>query len=442
MKKILLYTLAFAVALNFQACKNEEDDIFDDSAANRMTKACAEYQKRFAASPGGWSMQYYPTNDIEAPLGSGYLLLADIKSDGTVRFAMNNEMTGYVYDEDTSLWEMVRDTGPVISFSTYNNVLHWFSDPAIYDTGNGYYGDYEFVVIDLPEDGNTAMLKGKKRGVYVKMTKLPEGTDFEAYLEDVNKQQSTFFSATAPNKLLLTLGESPMYVELMPTMIPNIYPVGKDNIANESYHPCMLVKDGEDYVLRFRDVVKIDTVENTTQELVWNESAGMFIDVEDPTCTLTGEPVAPFFNNTLTITQKAWQWDAKSEMSASVAQILSNIDDQFKAVNKNYSLSYIQLKVKNEFTQMIIGYKTSKTATSKVAYNFQAQPTEGGITMSYVGPEATAGANILAKVPAIQNMIDVLAGGLNVATVNPLNLTNVKLTSTANAEDWFVTTYK
>ena len=73
----------------------------------------------------------------------------------------------------------------MLSFSTYNDILHYFSDPAIYDQGNGLSGDYEFVMVDVPEDHQTIMLKGKKRGTYVRLTRLPDGTDFETYLKDV-----------------------------------------------------------------------------------------------------------------------------------------------------------------------------------------------------------------------------------------------------------------
>ncbi|MBQ0063704.1 MAG: DUF4302 domain-containing protein [Prevotella sp.] len=443
MKKILLYTLAFAVIFNFSACKNEEDDIFDDSAANRITKAINQYKERFASSPGGWTMEYYPTNGLEYPTGSGYLLLADIKKDGTVRFAINNDATGYEYYEDTSLWEMIRDTGPVISFSTYNEVLHMFSDPAIYDTGNGLEGDYEFVVIDLPEDGNTAMIKGKKRGVYVRMTKLPAGTDYRAYLEDVNEKQAELFSATAPNKLLMTLGEDSMYVEQMSTMIPNIYPVSGDAIANESYHPCILLNVDGKYVLRFRAEVEIDGVETTEQEFIWNPELRMFVGVNDETCTLQGENPVDFFKKALEGGSRAWQWDMKSNMSAPVSAILDNINNQFIAVNKNYSLSYIQLKFKSGQCQMVLGYKTSKTATTKVAYNFDYSSNADGVALSYTGPETTAGENILKRVTAIQDMINVLNGSLTVkASDAPLDYTNLKLIPSAKADDWFDVTYK
>lgn len=92
---------------------------------------------------------------------------------------------------------------------------------------------------------------------------------------------------------------------------------------------------------------------------------------------------------------------------------------------------------------MVLGYKTSKTATTKVAYNFDYSSNADGVALSYTGPETTAGENILKRVTAIQDMINVLNGSLAVkASDAPLDYTNLKLIPSAKADDWFDVTYK
>ena len=70
MKKILSISLILAAALAFTSCVKEEEDIFDKSAAERLNEASDLYSKRLMASPNGWAMQLYPTNEATAILCS------------------------------------------------------------------------------------------------------------------------------------------------------------------------------------------------------------------------------------------------------------------------------------------------------------------------------------------------------------------------------------
>ena len=162
MKKILSITLCFTAMLAFTACQSEEDDLFDSSAAERLAASKVTYTQRLPQATAGWAMEYYPTNGGSWPRGNGYLILAQFNKDLSVRMAMmNEEMSDGLYMEDTSLWEVISDQGPVLSFNSYNKCLHSFADPAIYETGLGLEGDYEFEIINLPENAEFAMLKGK-----------------------------------------------------------------------------------------------------------------------------------------------------------------------------------------------------------------------------------------------------------------------------------------
>ena len=75
MNKIFSCILIFATVFGLSSCKNEEDDIFNASAAERLNAASDLYSARLTAQPNGWAIQYYPTYDDEAPNGKGYLIL-------------------------------------------------------------------------------------------------------------------------------------------------------------------------------------------------------------------------------------------------------------------------------------------------------------------------------------------------------------------------------
>jgi hypothetical protein len=65
MNKILSASILLTGALALASCAGEEENLFDKSAAERLNETSAIYTSRLEASPGGWVMEYYPTNDEE-----------------------------------------------------------------------------------------------------------------------------------------------------------------------------------------------------------------------------------------------------------------------------------------------------------------------------------------------------------------------------------------
>ena len=433
--------IAVTMCISLSGCKNEEDDLFDKSAIERLDESKDIFTKRFSSSPGGWAMEYYPTTGLSAPTGTGYLLLADIRSDGTVTIGMDNEYSGG-YFESSSLWKIITDTGPVISFSTYNECLHFFSDPAIYKLGEGFGGDYEFIIIDMPENAEIATIKGKKSGSYVRMTRLPEGTVFKDYLADVNNFIAEYFPSEAPNMLVLDLNGEKRYMRNSYSTIPNIYPMKGDSIADESYHPFMITKRNDNYFLRFKNSFNVKgEKESTVQEFVWDAEQQYFKGSDNESCSIASEVPADFFCNTMNPAKNtAWQWDLKSTMSETVSSIVNNMNSQFKKVNKNYSLSFLQLvPIDKKSCQFVVAYKTSKTATVKTYYNFDFEQLGDNVKFTYTGAYNTGAENIKAKVTAIQDMIDILNCDILVDdTGNPFNLKEIKLAPASKLDNWFV----
>ena len=88
MKKIFYFTLALALAAGVSSCKNEEDDIFDDTAANRLEQYKKDYANVFTDKGGKWALEYFA--NTEEP---GYVFVVTFDKNGSVEVAGNNKWT-------------------------------------------------------------------------------------------------------------------------------------------------------------------------------------------------------------------------------------------------------------------------------------------------------------------------------------------------------------
>lgn len=242
MKKIfsVLFGSAFIVA-SFTSCSNEEADIWNESSIERLEDTQDNYGSVFMSAENGWEMQYFPTAG-----SSGYTMVLKFDTNGSVVAAMNNRWTNDRYvKSEPSTWKINIDNGPVLSFDSYNSVIHVFSDPkeipgTSYRDGLGMEGDYEFIVItDLIEnpDAEVITLKGKKRGTYAYLSRIPAGVDWEQYIDDIAEMRNEMV-VNNPSPLALTVNgkEYNMWYKKANDQF-NIVEVGGDTISMEKlYH--------------------------------------------------------------------------------------------------------------------------------------------------------------------------------------------------------------
>lgn len=176
MKKVFLYmALAFAT-LGVQSCLHDNDDVFDQSAAERIDAAVANAKSVLTSAQNGWKFEYY--------LGSkyaygGYNFLAKFGTDGKAH------VSGEIAPSDmvtVSSWDVIKDQGPVLTFDTYNTIMHELAQP-MQNPVDGYEGDYEFVIMKITND--SIYLKGKKWGNNMLMTRMPENQAWESYLDEI-----------------------------------------------------------------------------------------------------------------------------------------------------------------------------------------------------------------------------------------------------------------
>ena len=414
MNKILLTSLCLAAAMSFTGCVGEEEDIFDNLAPVRLDQAAETYTERLAAATGGWAMEYYPTTELEAPKGLGYLLLTKFYPNQSVDVAMNNAFTtpANTYQIDTSSWEVITDNGPVLTFNTYNKCLHVFSSPedvpstATDETGLGLEGDYEFVMIDVPEGGDFVMLKGKKRGTYVRLSRLDEGTDFEAYLDSVQAFRDRMFPASSPNVCVLSVGDSLMRMASASSGIANIYPYDGDAIYDESYHPFLVTRRGGAYYLRFREA--LNAPDGTTeQEFMYDASRDLFTGVGNPENILEGEYPGTFFTYSMDADNRSWRLQRTSVMSADVQAAYEAVRTEM--AKSQYTLNYIQFTQSDDGIVCNVNCKV-RTSTTDVPFSFNVSTTQEGGSLVYAGPATDVAATVADTFPSIVGLMEALSG--------------------------------
>lgn len=199
MKKVIYNILILTLIVLTQSCVNEEADLFDASSAERTNAAVKEYQDILVAAPNGWLMEYY-AGVGDHKIG-GYNFICSFDAKGNVVMAGEMEVGSHVLgDKVNSMYQIIADQSAVLSFNTYNEIFHTFSEPKGTSAIYGYGGDYEFVIMKI--DANKIELQGKKYGNKIVMTRMATGVDWKNYLEDID----VLFKASAFPYYQLSVG--------------------------------------------------------------------------------------------------------------------------------------------------------------------------------------------------------------------------------------------
>ena len=336
MKKIFNIS-ALILMLSLAACApSEVDDIFDENPAERLDNAVENYKQAFKANGGRWLMQYFCNSDEE-----GYNFIMEFNNDGTVDISTQNS---YVNDgsfyTDKSLWDVVADYGPVLTFNTYNRAFHEFSSPQSDGTGHG--GDYEFRIISV-EDG-VAKLVGKKTGITAIMTRLTEPADNEQYFIDLAAVRRAAFSDRI-NNYVLTTGSGKRYIcNDVTTMLWSFYPEGGSLLDNGDYMNAIITNKGIRFMEPLDFLTEYSEEDIAAQNFEFQED-GSLLCTDDGVTKITGPALADLFHQT----QLGWMFGtAEGEMGGQFLSIYNAIVTEAKA------------KYKTTFNWLQLGYDPAK----------------------------------------------------------------------------------
>lgn len=193
MKKIYSLLLSLVMLSAFTACTSEVDDAFDQSSAERIASTINNDTEILTSASNGWLMKYYAD-----PQYGGYNVYCKFDADGNV--SIQNELYGDTIA--TSHYTLSQSQGVVLSFDTYNELIHVFSDPdasiaGVGDYGTGMTGDFEFRVLSACAD--SVVLKGKKHGMKVVMVPMPANTKWADYTAKVKAIENAIDSYSSYN---------------------------------------------------------------------------------------------------------------------------------------------------------------------------------------------------------------------------------------------------
>lgn len=184
MKKIL-YVFALVSSLVLASCSPETENVFGESASNRVEETLDNAQQVLVSAPNGWLMKYYPSSQQSF---GGYNVLMSFTAEGEV--TVSADITTNPDEKSTSLYRLKEQAGPTLTVDTYNEIFHYFSDPAsgIGSLGLGMEGDYEFTIQSAtPEQ---VVMRGKKTGNTIVMTPMPENETWESYLTAIHNAEA------------------------------------------------------------------------------------------------------------------------------------------------------------------------------------------------------------------------------------------------------------
>ena len=181
-RRILASCLVGLAALGAQSCLKSYVDYFGESAAERLTGYLSDLDELLSGEQYGWRMEYFVGNE-DGDFGGINVALRFNSEKGEVT-AMSEEDKTAAY---TSLYVLTSDSGPVLSFDTYNPVLHKYGTAsADYYEGRG--GDYQFFIIGYDKEQKVIHLKGKRNGKFCDLYPINEPLEqFNEKMYNINR---------------------------------------------------------------------------------------------------------------------------------------------------------------------------------------------------------------------------------------------------------------
>ena len=111
----------FVACSSLMACDQKEEAVYDQSYVQRTNATVTEYSKVLEEAPNGWLLRLYPG---ENQYYGGYNFIVSFAG-GKVTAVSEVNTTEATSDYSLSFNEKV-----ILSFDTYNEVLHQFVEPS------------------------------------------------------------------------------------------------------------------------------------------------------------------------------------------------------------------------------------------------------------------------------------------------------------------------
>lgn len=442
MKKLYKYSAIATVLMSasLASCNHEEADIFDQSAAHRTEEARKQYKDILLDKGGKWQMEYFTTEEEH-----GYVYLFTFRNDGTVTISGNNEFISKLtnidsntpsYGSETSLWTILSDNGPVLSFNSYNRIFHLFADPEDIpgterdEQGYGHKGDYEFDLMKYSND--TLYIEGKKNGAEIIMTRIAPETEDETYLNEVVALADSFFNAKIPTVYVNLPGGYRHVVLDGATQLPKFYPETGDYITEYVGRNAIITHDGFTLgkPLTLRD--SIDGNDYTIQHFI-RQKDGSLLCTDDNRITITADAL----NKVVGDERLLWRVNA-ADCKGELGTAFAGLNTGFKAYNGS-SLVYFNIglnvlnNTKSPYT-MVVRIKTKRGSYLNMSVPYTVEYIGKDEIKFVLGEMDNNMKTFIDKVPAFKTMMNKLASSTFKCSSNSLIApVNMVLTDSGDA---------
>lgn len=442
MKKLYKFSAIAAVLMSasLASCNHEEADIFDQNAAHRTEEARKMYKEILLDKGGKWQMEYFTTEEEH-----GYVYLFTFRNDGTVTISGNNEYITKLtnidsnvpsYGSETSMWTVLSDNGPVLSFNSYNTIFHLFATPEDIpgterdEQGYGHSGDYEFDLMKFSND--TLYLEGKKNGAEIIMTRIAPETDDETYLNEVVALADSFFNAKVPAVYVNLPGGYRHVVLDGATQLPKFYPETGDYITEYVGRNAIITHDGFTLgkPLTLRD--SIDGNDYTIQHFI-RQKDGSLLCTDDNRITITADAL----NKVVGDERLLWRVNA-ADCKGELGTAFAGLNTGFKAYNGSSLVHFnIGLNVLNNTKSpytMVVRIKTKRGSYLNMSVPYTVEYIGKDEIKFVLGEMDSNMKTFIDKVPAFQTMMNKLASSTFKCSSNSLIApVNMVLTDSSDA---------
>ena len=396
------------LAATFAACSRDEESLFDKPAAIRAQEAIENAFDVLTSQEAGWEMAYFPNLEASA---KGYNMVLKFNKNGNVSVTAKNSATtaNKILTDTASTWAVKSDYGPILTFDTYNDVFHAFSDPQ--ENGAGHLGDYEFLILKATPE--LVILKGKKHSAYTVMRPM-KNTDLPAYFAACEKMQTNLFGNN--NIVTLTQGNEKMYLYKGADGQFQSAAYGSPLVAEAAtYHPVCTTEDGI--------IVSTGFGEDVHDHIFIYDSIKGELTSEGGAVMNAGN-LNVLFGAYFTDNALGWSVDPVGQPSvdsllAAVNTAMNNTSAKMKVMGYGYKQS-LNMYEGGYFMLVNFTYKQGKkNQDKKLVWTINLEQDENGITIKGTGengelvPYDEGTEKFLTQIPAAQGVADLMIGSFS-----------------------------
>ena len=449
MKKTFAYILCASFLFSLNSCFKEDDEIFSESAAQRLNALSENVSKVLCSSEDGWVMQYF-ASEVE----QGYPLIAQFESNGAVTLAGKNSVsTGGKYKEESSVYELIQDQSLVLTFDTYNSILHTFSDPG--SDGMGHEGDYEFQYMRMSENQDTIIFSGKKYGLSIRFVRFPKGATYkddadvehtvdtwESYFDAIAANTKRLFNSLLPDYHLVA-GSEEYSVSEMGNGLMVFVPADatEADIDSRTYYRGIIVNLDGSIALSSAFTGENDTF--SAKNFAIADDNSCFQCLDDANVKL----LPPSVNELLNMQSGAWVINPEKSDDGSFVNIGSSLSalmnaaiDGAATVSRTISYGYAYDSKNKKYGVIGILKKGSNKPTKGYFYTDLTIAASGDASLKYTGETDKNATSYTKSVPGFKEFADALEGDYTVTIPNPVVPTSVKFVSKNYPQKLFLMT--